>query len=173
MKFKPFTQNVIFLDGEFTSLDPYEGELLSVGMVKLDGEEFYVELANDGPVSDWVEENVLPFLTGPKVTRQEAARQIEAFVGKTQPYMLAYVNQFDTVFLHKLLGLDRFNALFQKVPIDLSSILFTLGVAPQWGGDKDKFFKQLGIEQTQYRAHHALDDARLLRDVYLRLAETQ
>lgn len=173
MRFVPFSDNIVFMDGEFTSLDPYTGELLSVGMVKLGGEELYVELASEVPASAWVEENVVPFLTGPKLSRPEAADRIVEFVGSRQLYMVAYVNQFDTVFMHKLLGLERFNATFHKIPIDFSSILFTLGVSPEWGGDKDRFFKGLGIDQTRYRAHHALDDAKLLRDAYLRLAEQE
>ena len=42
----PFSNNVIFYDAEFSNVDPYTGELLSIGMVKVSGEELYLELAS-------------------------------------------------------------------------------------------------------------------------------
>lgn len=40
-------KELIFFDTEFTSLDPYKGEILSIGMVKENGEELYIELECD------------------------------------------------------------------------------------------------------------------------------
>ena len=42
---KAFSKDVIFVDTEFTDLDPYTGEILSVGMAKPNGDEFYVEIS--------------------------------------------------------------------------------------------------------------------------------
>lgn len=39
-----FIKPLIFFDSEFSSLNPYEGEILSIGMVKENGDEFYLEL---------------------------------------------------------------------------------------------------------------------------------
>ena len=54
---------LIFLDTEFTGLiaDP---QLISIGLVTLDGQEFYAELSNIDltDVDFWIEENVLPQL---------------------------------------------------------------------------------------------------------------
>ena len=36
---------------------------------------------------------------------------------------------------------------------------------------KKKFFADLGIDKDSYTLHNALDDARLLRDVYKRFVE--
>lgn len=47
-------KEIIFLDTEFSSLDPYKGKILSIGMVKDNGTEFYIEIEYDGEVSDWV-----------------------------------------------------------------------------------------------------------------------
>jgi len=47
-KFNPFSKNIIFLDTEFSSLDPYKGEMLSIGLAKLDGSELYLELEYEG-----------------------------------------------------------------------------------------------------------------------------
>jgi hypothetical protein len=49
-KFYPYTDNLIFYDSEFSSLDPYEGEILSIGMVKPNGQELYLELEYEGEV---------------------------------------------------------------------------------------------------------------------------
>ncbi len=102
--FTPFSDNIVFVDTEFTSLDPYKGELLSVGLVKLNGEELYVELEWDGAVDKWVQEHVVPFLTEEKIGREEAAKRIKKFVGDGEPFMVAYVNQFDALYLYKLCG---------------------------------------------------------------------
>src|SRR4030066_659894 len=99
---KPFSDNIIFLDTEFSSLDPYKGEILSIGLVKMNGEELYLELEYDGEVDEWVKENVIPILRETRVGREEVVRQIKNFVGNTKPYVVGYVNQFDSVYWSKL-----------------------------------------------------------------------
>lgn len=66
---KPFSDNVIFVDTEFSSLNPYKGEVLSIGLVKINGEELYLELEYQGEVDDWPKQNILPTLKSPKVNR--------------------------------------------------------------------------------------------------------
>lgn len=171
--FKPFSDNIIFWDTEFSSLDPSKGEILSIGMVKLNGEELYLELEHDGEVSDWVKENVSEHLKGPRISREEARERIREFVGSTKPYLVAYVNQFDVIYLYKLFGLARTteNLPFYWIPIDFASMLFVLGIDPEKYSieEKDNLFEQLGIDASKYRHHHALDDAKLLYEVYLKL----
>lgn len=154
---KPFTTNVIFLDTEFSDLDPYKGEILSVGLVKPNGEELYLELEYDGPVSDWVEEHIIPTLTAPKVSREEAKRKIKEFIGSGMPYMVAYVNQFDDVYFHKLFQGDALP--YYWLPIDFASIMFAAGLDPE---------SQVVEPFPGYREHHALDDAKFLRDCYMK-----
>ncbi len=62
-------------------------------------------------------------------------------------------------------------APFHWIPIDFASILFGFGVSPEsyYHGDKNNFYHELGIDHTKYREHHALDDTKLLREVYLKL----
>ena len=169
MKFKPFTDNIIFYDAEFSSLDPYQGELLSVGMVKMDGEEFYCEFEYDGEYSEWVKENLLHTLTGEKLCRSEAIKQIHQFVGKNKPYMMAYVNQFDTVYTTKLFGIEY--SPFHWLPLDFASVLFGLGYDPEvyMQDDYTKLTKKLGLTVKEGHTHNALADARFLREVYLAL----
>ncbi len=167
--FNPFSKNIIFVDTEFTSLDPYEGELLSIGLVKFNGKELYLELEQKGETSEWVKENVIQFLIEEKVSRQEVIARIKKFIGEESPYMIAYVNQFDTIYLHKLLGVE--NNPFFWIPIDFASMLFSLNIDPEKynKGEESGFYKKIGVDYKKYRKHHALDDARLLREVYLKL----
>jgi DNA polymerase III epsilon subunit-like protein len=154
---KPFTENIIFLDTEFSTLNPYEGEILSVGLVKSNGEELYLELEYDGPASDWVKENILPTLTSPKMSRDEAKKNIKEFVGSNMPYMVSYVNQYDTIYIYKLFQGDTHP--FYWLPIDFASMMFATGLDPE---------SQIADSFPGYRVHNALDDAKLLRDCYIK-----
>lgn len=169
----PFSDNIIFVDAEFTSLDPSEGEILSLALIKRDDSELYLELEiPDGtPVDPWVTEHVIPSLSGEKIPREEACERVREFVGDDKPYLVAYVNQFDTVFLHKLFGLNRWP--FRWLPIDFASMLFFLGFDPEKLFDADKTLSRArDIPRSgEHRIHHALSDARLLRDIYRKLPE--
>jgi len=170
---KSFSKNIIFLDTEFSSLDPYKGEILSIGLVKLNGEELYLELKYDGEIDPWVKKNIIPTLKDPKVSRETAKRRIREFIGKKKPYLVSYVNQFDAIYWYKLFGVNNHPAHW--LPIDFASILFGLGINPEayYYGDKDNFYKEMGIDHTKYKEHHALDDAKLLREVYLKFVENK
>lgn len=167
----PFSDDVIFFDAEFTSLDPVHGEILSLALVKRSGAELYLELEIPAeiPIDPWVRENILPLLSGTKTPREDACEEVRAFVGDGKPYLVAYVNQFDTIFLHKLFGLNQWP--FRWLPIDFASMLFTAGFDPEKLFDADKALsRSQDIPRSeQHRTHHALNDARLLRDVYGKL----
>ncbi len=85
----PYSDNVIFVDVEFSGLEFYLGELISIGLVKLSGEELYLELEYSGPVNEFVAREVLPKLKGPKVPASEALAGIREFVGDGKPYMVS------------------------------------------------------------------------------------
>lgn len=160
------TKELIFFDSEFTSLNPYEGEILSIGMVKENGEEFYIELACAAAPSEWVKEHILPTLTAEKLSREEAKRRIADFIGAGQPLMVANVNQYDTIYFYKLY--DGPETPFYWLPLDFASIMFARGYDPE---DNEQLYKSLGIDTAKYHQHHALDDARLLREAYLKLQQ--
>ena len=164
---KSFSDNIVFFDTEFSSLDPYEGELLSVGLVKMTGEELYLEIEDEGVTScDWVKEHVLPLLDGEKVSRSEARRQINDFIGESKPYALAYVDQYDAIYTRKLFNGEELP--FHWISLDFASMLFLMGISPEIFDKhhKEEFLKEWGFADDSYRNHHALDDARLLREVY-------
>ena len=160
---RPFSNNVIFYDTEFSNLDPYVGEILSIGMVKISGEKLYLELEHAGPVGDWVKEHIIPTLKGPHVTREEARRRIKEFVGDEKPYAVSYVNAYDVLYSYKLFGVE--NQPCYWLPVDLSSIIFGIGKDPE---KLFEFAAELGIDTKQYTQHHALHDARLVRNVYIK-----
>lgn len=171
----PFSDNIIFFDTEFSSLDPYKGEVLSIGMVKMNGEELYLEIDHEGSVSPWVEKHILPSLTEPKVDREEACQWIADFVGKEKSYLLSYVVQYDAPYLYKLFGVGEEhggkNLPFEWITLDFASFLFALGRDPKSMilERSHNLAEELGIDTSQYRSHHALDDAKILREIYLRL----
>ena len=174
-KFNPYSKNVIFFDSEFSSMDPYIGEILSVGLVKLTGEDLYLELEYNGPVDSWVEKNIIPTLLGPKINRLEAINKINEFVGDSKPYVVSYVDQFDVIYLHKLFKSQSIkNSPFFWIPVDFASILFGIGINPEayFPKDKDNFFKEIGVDALDFKhTNNALDDARLLREVYLKMSD--
>lgn len=168
MEIKPFTQNLVFFDAEFSSLDPYSGEIISLAMVKYSGEQLYLEIEYNGELTDWVKEKVQPYLTGNTVSKKQAYEKIKEFLGAEKPYLISYVNQYDIIFLHKLL--DQFEYLPYWLPIDFSSVLFAKGYDPEVLRNNDpRFLAEFDIDISKYQRHNALEDARLLRDVYLNM----
>jgi hypothetical protein len=74
-----------FLDTEYNG---WGGALLSLALVPEDGdEELYVTLDWDGPLEEWVERNVVPYLdkvadslVSPRLSRADAARAIAHYL---------------------------------------------------------------------------------------------
>lgn len=172
---EPFEKkNIIFIDTEFSDLDPYKGELLSVGIVKLNGDELYLEFEHDGESNDWVKKNIIPTLTASKLSREQVAIEIKEFLGDSQPFAVAFIDNYDVIYLTKLFGAG--NLPFRWVTIDFATILFAIGINPvKFQLDNSgarSFYKKLGIDMKNYRQHHALDDAKLLRDVWLKVVKS-
>lgn len=170
---RPFSDNIIFYDSEFSSLNPYEGEILSIGMVRMNGDELYLEVRQPlAHIDPWVAENVVPYFRGGAVERTEAAEKLRRFIGDEKPYLVSFVNQYDTIFLHKLFEVKRDTR--KEVPqhwihVDFASILFGFGENPEsYRPDNGDFLKEMGIDTSRYNKHFALDDAKLLRDIYVR-----
>ncbi|HAZ28525.1 MAG TPA: hypothetical protein DCY48_01980 [Candidatus Magasanikbacteria bacterium] len=163
----PFSPDIIFFDTEFSDLDTRTGSLLSLGMVKPNGKELYIEFEHDGQVHPWVEKHVLPTLTQQKISHETAQGMIRRFIGtnkKKKPYLMAYVNQFDAIFWYQLFGSPQHHPAFW-IPIDFASILFAHGIDPNSMG-KQRFFDWLGVDKKGFTLHNALDDARLLKVTY-------
>lgn len=95
-----------WLDTEFIE-DGRTIDLMSVGMVREDGLQFYRENAGCdlSRASSWVRENVIPHLRGgvDREPRSAIARDIVAFAGEA-PEFWAYYAAYDWVALCQLFG---------------------------------------------------------------------
>jgi DNA polymerase III epsilon subunit-like protein len=90
-------------------------------------------------------------------------------------FAITYVDNYDALYNVKLFGSN--DALpFKWMTIDFASILFANGIDPtkfQASESSAKsYYRSLGIDLTKYRQHHALDDARLLRDVWIAVTKS-
>ncbi len=97
-KVKPYSSNVIFMDGEFSGLYSDGIEFLSIALIKSTGDQLYLELFeyDESRINDWVRRNVLSKLSGGKFSKEEVRKKISEFVGNQKPYLIADVNDFDS-----------------------------------------------------------------------------
>lgn len=96
-------------------------------------------------------------------------------MGDNKPYVVTYVTPFDVVYMHKLFeSKDIEDPPFNWLPIDFASILFGLGINPEayHRDDKENFYNSLKVDADKYHTHNALDDAKLLREVYLQMSKS-
>lgn len=94
----------IWFDTEFIDTGK-EIHLISIGLVREDGQTYYAEPAN-APLTiacDWVMLNVIPYMKGPVKPRQQIATEIVQFVGY-RPEFWTYFGAFDWVCLLQLYG---------------------------------------------------------------------
>jgi DNA polymerase III epsilon subunit-like protein len=172
-KMAQYSKNIIFFDTEFTTLDIKKGQLLSMGLVKISGEELYFEFDYDKTqfIDPWVKENVLPSLHQKPTSRYEAYAKIVEFIGENttenqKPFLMSYVNQFDAMYWYELFGSAKEHPAYW-IPLDFASILFAYGESPNSLG-KHTFYTALGLTKNDEAEHDALYDAKMLREIFLR-----
>lgn len=148
----------IFFDTEFTSLE-VDAELISIGLIRADGQEFYAELATDpSKCSSFVVETVLPLLDGSSpMTFSELAVSLKNWIESIneEVVLVSDAIKLDWPFIHDLfefLGYPR--NMKQGEPMSF------------WvPNDKEKLFEQAledyWVEHSGQR-HHALIDGRSL-----------
>lgn len=149
----------IWLDTEFIE-DGTTIDLLSIGMVREDGATYYAEPEETDRswANPWVQENVIPYLTGPVKPRAEIAADLIAFAGPS-PRFWAYYADYDWVALCQLYG--RMLDLPKGWPMycrDLKQVGDMFGVA-----SLSALIPQAGPE------HNALADAQWCRDAWMYL----
>ncbi|MBN2585488.1 hypothetical protein JXA59_02465 [Patescibacteria group bacterium] len=157
---KPFSSNLLFMDAEFSTINPAVGEIISIALIKPTGEELYLEIEHDpNTLDDWVKENVIPKFTGPLVSRAAAWEKLNEFIGPNHPYVVSYINHFDVVFFWKTFGMPKDRPTYDYwFPLDMATLLFFSGVDPRG------YIHQPIIDQ-----HNALTDTRLLKAGYEKL----
>jgi hypothetical protein len=94
-----------FLDTEFIER-PCTIDLISLGIVREDGAEFYAESSEVdwSRASEWVVVNVLPHLDGDGISRRKIAEGVLAFVGDDKPEFWGYYSDYDWVAFCWLFG---------------------------------------------------------------------
>lgn len=93
----------IVFDTEFME-DGRTIDLLSIGMVRDDGETYYAELEADySKAHPWVVENVILYLNDEPRPKAQVAKEIREFVGE-HPMFWAYYADYDWVALCQLYG---------------------------------------------------------------------
>jgi hypothetical protein len=140
----------IFFDTEFYDTGVIVN-LISIGMVREDGAEYYAESDSyDYCGGKWLEENVHPYLTGPKKPRKQIAEEVTAFCGD-DPEFWAYYASYDWLCLWfgKMLDVPERWPNFVN---DIQSIRYLRGILYQ-------------PPQISAR-HHALNDARWNKEFF-------
>ncbi len=145
-----------FLDTEYNG---WGGAPLSLALVPDDGEELYLTLDWQGPLEQWVERNVLPYLdavpqslVSPRMSRADAARTIAHYLaGDADPLIVADWPE----------DIALFNALLVTGP----------GVIAEVPPLRFQFVPLTGFSTAANSKvpHNALHDARALRDHILEM----
>lgn len=152
-----------FIDTEFIESGPGVAiDLLSIGIVCEDGREFYAESvsANLAMASTWVQDNVLPHLTGEKQLLGPIGDSIKKFVGTDKPEFWGYYADYDWVVFCQIFG---------------AMINLPKGW-PMYCRDIKQLCDSLGnpvLPKQPNKAHHALNDARWNKTAYEFLAEAK
>ena len=141
-----------FLDCEY---DGFGGPLLSLALVPEDhGEEFYVILAHERPLTEWVERNVAPYLDhvpvgmqGAPLEREQAAILLSAWLAGLQEVEIVADWPEDIALFCSLLTIGS----GRMVPVP--ALTFRLVMLPGFSTARNSAVP-----------HNALHDARSLRE---------
>jgi len=172
---------ILFVDTEFTGVHAYT-TLISFGAVTLEGNTFYATL-NDydkQQVTPWVKDNVLKYIDDRQsVANADACRSFQTFLdqyvmedrialisaGKLTDIMLLFQLWHSLYPQRKYFSMDLLPPyLNHGTHLDLNTLFFAAGVDP----DLDRA-QWVGCQAA--KRHHALEDAKIVRKCFLKLAE--
>lgn len=154
------------MDWEFTGLYTDWTEFVSLALVKENWDELYMEIEYKWNVVDWVKDNIVPHLKWKVITKEEAKKQILEFVWNEKPYLMSYVNQFDWMWICGLFWV--WEVPFYWVPLDFATMLFQKWIIPELTTPED-LAKKYWITLENRKKHTALNDARLIRELYQKI----
>ena len=149
-----------FIDFEFYDREDVRKAplFISVGVCSLDGREYYAE--SDYALArcdedNWLTENVKPYLTGEGIDESMISKELEKFMVDPEE-IWAWYGAYDYVCFCKLWG--RMINLPEQFPMYFHEIQQVHG-----GRGSNKLPKQSSVE------HHALNDAKYVRECYNKL----
>lgn len=156
----------IFFDTEFIEF-PNTIQLISIGMVKETGEEYYAISSEFEPelANDWVKENVIAKLEPevPRKTIAEIRDEIVAFVGPEKAEFWAYFSSYDWVVFCWIFGNMRDAPRnFPKYCLDLRQSMHAKGLTMSW--------RHKACPNPEGE-HNALADARWNMELYRAIEE--
>jgi hypothetical protein len=175
---------LVFVDCEFTGEHAF-ATLVSIGMVTLEGEEFYTSLNdyNKDQVTDWLQENVLTKINeNLSISSEQACKLVSEY--------LEQYSQGDRVSLISAGKLNDILLLFQlwhslypwlkyfhfgeylpsylnhRAHFDLDTLFWAAGLNPN-------IIREDYVSCTnQVLKHNSLYDAKIVRQCFLKMAET-
>jgi len=153
-----------FLDTEYNG---WRGELISLALVPEDGgQEFYITLDWEGPLEQWVQDNVLPYLdavpetmVSTRLPTQEAARELSQWLTREQEaqFFAAHDNTVTMEIVadwpEDIMQMCSLLIVGPGVTVDVPPMMFRLVMLPNWS-----------TAANSKVPHNALHDARALRD---------
>ena len=156
----------IFFDCEFSSLNQYS-QLLSIGLVSENGDEFYAEVEYDpNKIHFWVKENVLPKLNDKKLTRNELKSKLNDYFAQfDEPIeMWGDVPHYDWVHFCEIYGgaLNLPENIYY-ICFDIATLFKVKGLDPDV--DREKYLKTNKTDKK----HNALWDAQIAFQCYYKL----
>lgn len=182
--------SIIFLDTEFTSF--HQPVLLSLGMVTLEGEEFYAELDIEDPQGRLALAGASEFVRGSEVLGQwgklpGAAMSTWSMGAAAGEWLLGQIERM----LQPAAGAPAFLLVAADFPMDFELIQEALREASMWSRVRyrlrfDDISRMTGIAVAEMaaqdcfeavtrerglRRHHALADALALRAAYVAVRE--
>lgn len=161
---------LIFFDTEFTDLAD-DAKLISIGLIDETGERtFYAELSDtwsEDDLSEFAVEEVLPHLgeAATRISLRELRRRLADWLASfTDEVQLATDSvSWDWMWIVEIFGPPgNAKSRASNWPQNLAPHPHSLDVTDEWGEVVEESFATTGL-----RRHHALDDARVNRLVWL------
>lgn len=156
----------IFFDCEFTDLSS-SASLISAGFISHSGDQFYAELSDyeESACNDFVKATVLPLLSEHPVSTAAFLSSLTAWLDNLdEDFLFVADSAWDQKMLTKTFALVGKtipdNWRFQKTPDNFST-----------GMQRSLFNDEMAAFFLRYpdeKPHHALTDARAIRNAYLR-----
>ncbi len=169
-----YSDNIVFLDGEFAKILPgHATQLLSIGLIAptiftgsgkriRPGSELYLEVEPEEKFQGWLERNPIPYLDGEYMPRDAAATIIKDFLGGTKPFLVTDANPDEWMALCNLFGST--DLPFDETPVNFANLLRAAGIDPDI--DRYALASRYNIDMEYLRKGYALDDAYILMTLY-------
>lgn len=156
----------LFFDCEFTDLSS-SASLISAGFITRSGDQFYAELSDyeEDVCNDFVKATVLPLLSLPPISTADFLFSLSDWLSNLgRDFLFIADSDWDQKILTKTFASIGKpipeNWRFQKTPDN-----FTNGMQRGLFNDEMSAFF---LRHPNYKPHHALTDARAIRNAYMR-----